>query len=83
MMSRATIMNRFSPRNYFYGGGGWNLTGLSGTLYIPSLPIETSVLAILKTMLSVYNSIEPLLPKDNVNLVNVGSACQLAIADTQ
>lgn len=81
MMSRATIMNRFSPRNYFYGGGGWNLTGLSGTLYIPSLPIETSVLAILKTRLSVYKSIEPLLPKDNVNLVNVGSACQLAIAD--
>lgn len=79
MMSRATIMNRFSPRNYFYGGGGWNLTGLSGTLYIPSLPIETSVLAILKTRLSAYKSIESLLPKDNWNAVSVGSACQLAI----
>ncbi len=77
MMSRATIMNRFSPRNYFYGGGGWNLTGLSGTLYIPSLPIETSVLAILKTRLSAYKAIESLLPKDNWNVVSVGSACQL------
>ena len=81
MMSRATIMNRFSPRNYFYGGGGWNLTGLSGTLYIPSLPIETSVLSILKTRLSVYKVIESLLPKDNYNVVNLGSACNLPIAD--
>lgn len=80
MMSRATIMNRFSPRNYFYGGGGWNLTGLSGTLYIPSLPIETSVLEILKTRLSVYNSIGSLLPHANTNVVNVGSACSLTIS---
>lgn len=80
MMSRATIMNRFSPRNYFYGGGGWNLTGLSGTLYIPSLPIETSVLEILKTRLSVYNSIGSLLPHSNTNVVSVGSACSLTIA---
>lgn len=79
MMSRATKMNRFSPRNYFYGGGGWNLTGLSGTLYIPSLPIETSVLSILKTRVNVYKLIYKLLPKKFDNLIGVSSACSLLV----
>ena len=82
MMSRATKMNRFSPRNYFYGGGGWNLTGLSGTLYIPSLPIETSVLSILKTRVNVYKLINDLLPKEYDNLISVSSACSTLIKNS-
>ena len=48
MINRSTKMNRFSPRNFFYGGGGWCLTGLSGTLYVPALPMEVSVLEQIK-----------------------------------
>ena len=79
LMSRATNRNRFSPRNYFYGGGGWNLTGMSGTLYIPSLPIETSLLEILKTRLSTLSQIASLLPQKYTSNISINSACQLPI----
>jgi len=45
MILRSTQMNRVSIRNFFHGGGGWNLSPLTGTLYYPSLSIETSILA--------------------------------------
>jgi len=80
-MSRATNRNRFSARNYFYGGGGWNLTGLANTLYIPSLPIETSILEILKSRLSTYNLIKDYLPVADDNVVSVASACSCNISD--
>jgi len=41
---RSTQMNRIHVNNYFFGGGGWNAGYLKGTLYIPSLPIETSIM---------------------------------------
>ena len=44
MINRSTQMNRIHVKNFFYGGGGWNGGMLKGTLYIPSIPIETSVL---------------------------------------
>lgn len=81
MMSRATNRNRFSPRNYFFGGGGWNLTGLANTLYIPSLPIETSVLEILKSRISTYRLIKNYLPTTNNNVVSLASACFSTIND--
>jgi len=81
LMSRATNRNRFSARNYFYGGGGWNLTGLANTLYIPSLPIETSILEILKSRLSTYNLIKDYLPVADDNVVSVASACSCNISD--
>ena len=40
---RSTLMNRIHLKNYFFGGGGWNAGYLKGTLYISSLPIETSI----------------------------------------
>ena len=52
MINRSSNMNRFSPRNYFYGGGGWCLTGLNGTLYVPNLPMEVSILAQLDTLVA-------------------------------
>ena len=45
MASRASMMNRLHVNHYFFGGGGWNGGYLKGAIYIPSLPIETSVLA--------------------------------------
>ncbi len=44
MVVRSTLMNRMHVRNYFFGGGGWNAGHLKGTLYIPPLPMETSIL---------------------------------------
>ncbi len=44
IVCRSTQMNRIHVNKYFYGGGGWNAGYLKGTLYIPSIPIETSIL---------------------------------------
>jgi len=41
---RSTQMNRIHIKNFFFGGGGWNAGYLKGTLYIPSIPIETSII---------------------------------------
>ncbi len=81
LLNRATKMNRFSVRNYFYGGGGWNKGGLNGTLYIPALPIEASALSGIKSRLSAYKAIAPFLPSKYGNLVETASACSLPIKD--
>ncbi|KKM12036.1 DNA methylase [Clostridiales bacterium PH28_bin88] len=44
MINRATRMNSLHIQNYFFGGGGCNAGYLKGTLYIPSISIETSVI---------------------------------------
>ncbi|MEA5598985.1 DNA methyltransferase [Rivularia sp. UHCC 0363] len=44
MIYRATKMNRIHLKNYFFGGGGCNAGYLKGTLYISSIPIETSII---------------------------------------
>ncbi|MHC0068408.1 DNA methyltransferase, partial [Nostoc sp. UIC 10890] len=44
MLNRATKMNRIHLKYYFFGGGGCNAGYLKGTLYISSIPIETSVI---------------------------------------
>ena len=41
--NRSTQMNRIHLKNFFFGGGGWNAGYLKGTLYISSLPVETSI----------------------------------------
>lgn len=79
MISRSTKMNRFSPRNYFYGGGGWCLTGLSGSLYVPYLPMEVSVLEQLKGKLNLFNAIKEHLPRYCNNVVSVSSATALTL----
>ncbi|MBF0235846.1 MAG: DNA methylase, partial [Desulfamplus sp.] len=48
---RSTQMNRIHVKNFFFGGGGWNAGYLKGTLYIPSIPIETSILEQIKDRL--------------------------------
>ena len=81
MISRSTKMNRFSPRNYFHGGGGWCLTGLSGTLYVPYLPMEVSVLEQLKGKLNLFNAIKDYLPIYCNNVVSVSSATAVIMRD--
>jgi DNA modification methylase len=60
ILNRSTQMNRIHLKNYFFGGGGWNAGYLKGTLYVSSLPIETSIFEQLesrvKTFLSAFNT---------------------------
>jgi transcription elongation factor Elf1/predicted RNA methylase len=48
LLSRATKQLRLLVSNYFNGAGGWVGTGLSGTLYIPSISIEVNALETFK-----------------------------------
>ena len=43
MLIRSTRMSRVHIKKFFFGGGGWNGGHLAGTLYISSVPVETSV----------------------------------------
>lgn len=43
LLGRATWMNRIHLGNFVFGGGGWNGGYLKGTLYVASVPIETSI----------------------------------------
>ncbi|MCC5856370.1 MAG: DNA methylase [Idiomarina sp.] len=43
ILNRSSLMNRIHLKKFFFGGGGWNAGYLKGTLYISSIPIETSV----------------------------------------
>jgi len=82
LLSRASLMNRFSAHNYFFGGGGWNKGGLNGTLYIPAIPIETPIFVMLLSRISCCQSIEELLPnKGQDNVVMTASACRLSMQD--
>ena len=44
ILNRSTKMNRIHLKKFFFGGGGWNAGYLKGTIYISSLPIETSII---------------------------------------
>ena len=74
MINRSTKMNRVHINNYFYGGGGWNAGHLKGTLYIPSLPVETSIIEQIQDKLSLYIRAIPFLPKNMDNCIYVASA---------
>jgi len=43
IVNRSSRMNRIHLKNFFHGGGGWNAGYMKGAIYLPSLPIETSV----------------------------------------
>jgi len=81
MVNRSTKMNRIHVNNFFYGGGGWNAGHLKGTLYIPALPMETSILEQIEDKLNGYLKAGPFLPQEYDNLVYVGTANALPIAD--
>ena len=68
ILIRATKMNRIHVKNFFHGGGGWNAGYLKGTLYVPALPIETSILDMLEDR---ANTIEKALAGNN----HKGSVC--------
>jgi DNA modification methylase len=51
IVNRATKMNRIHLKNFFFGGGGWNAGYLKGTLYVSSMPIETSIIDLIQNRL--------------------------------
>jgi DNA modification methylase len=81
MINRSTLMNRVHVNNFFFGGGGWNAGHLKGTLYIPSLPIETSILEQISDKISSYKKALVLLSKNYSNIQYVGSASNTAIKE--
>jgi DNA-directed RNA polymerase subunit RPC12/RpoP len=82
MINRSTQMNRVHVNNFFHGGGGWNAGHLKGTLYIPSLPIETSILEQISDKISSFKKAIVLLGKEYSNLQYVGSASHSTLRDS-
>lgn len=78
MILRSTQLNRVSIRNYFHGGGGWNLSPLAGTLYYPSLSVETSVLEQITSRIKLLKrAISSVRFKGNNVIVSVNSCTNL------
>lgn len=76
-------MNRIHIRNYFHGGGGWNAGYLKGTLYVSSIPIETSVFEQwndrLSTLMSAYSKLSSVQPQ----LISSQSSSSFHLMDSQ
>jgi len=81
MVNRSSNMNRIHINHYFNGGGGWNGGNLKGTLYVPSLPIETSILEQIDDKLSAMVRATNYLAKIRPNVQYVGSADSLSLDD--
>lgn len=79
MVNRSSKMNRIHVNNFFYGGGGWNAGHMKGTLYVPNIQIETSILEQLDDKLDSYLRALPLLGTKRANALSVNSASQLPL----
>ncbi len=79
---RSTLMNRIHLKNYFFGGGGWNAGYLKGTLYISSLPIETSILEQLKDRINSCIKAFNTITSKNYNLTSTESCETIKIPDS-
>ncbi|MCW3070477.1 MAG: hypothetical protein JWO44_367 [Bacteroidetes bacterium] len=79
MINRSTQMNRIHVKNYFFGGGGWNAGHLKGTLYIPSIPIETSILEQISDKIDSLKKAIVLLKDEYSNLQYVASASAIPL----
>jgi DNA modification methylase len=81
ILGRANLMNRIHVKNYFFGGGGWNAGSMAGTLYIPTLPIETSIIELasdrISSLIRGYQSNQALLN----NITQVASATNSKLND--
>lgn len=81
MVNRSSKMNRVHFNNFFFGGGGWNAGHMKGTLYVPNISVETSILEQLDDKLNSLLRALPYLPKHNCNTVSVASADKLLVPD--
>ena len=81
MINRSTMMNRVHVKKYFFGGGGWNGGYLTGTLYVPNVPTETSILEQINDKFSIIERACEILPNIRPNAQYVGSADNLTLKD--
>lgn len=81
MITRSSNMNRVHINNYFFGGGGFNVGHLKGTLYVPNAPIETSILAQIDDKIPTMAKVEDCIAKIRPNAQYVGSADAIPLAD--
>lgn len=80
MINRSTKMNRIHVRHYFFGGGGWNGGNLKGTLYVPNIPIETSILEQIEDKFAGMKLALNILASNERNVLYVNSADNLSLA---
>lgn len=76
LLSRSTKHLRLLVSYFFNGGGGWVGTGLSGTMYIPSLGVETNPLVTFKGKID--KSVPFGYAKKGGTLINCASATDLS-----
>lgn len=81
MIHRSASIQRVIIGYYFHGGGGWNGAHLKGTLYVPNMPTETSVLEQIDDKLGAMLRAEDMLAKVRPNALYVGSADDLQVKD--
>ena len=81
LLQRASKMNRVHVQHYFNGGGGWNGGTMKGTMYIPSAPIETSIIEQISDRWNAIERAYDFFPTNHNNVGYVGSASSLNIAD--
>lgn len=81
MINRSSKMNRMHVNHFFNGGGGWNGGNLKGTLYVPNLPVETSVIEQIEDKLNGYIRAAAFLPKHYGNALYAGSADTILLQD--
>lgn len=80
MVQRSSLMNRIHVKNFFFGGGGWNAGIMKGTIHIPSIPIETSILAQFKSRQKSFIRAKKDINTSNA-LIQVGSSTDQGIKD--
>ena len=82
MTVRSTMMNRIHLKNFVFGGGGWNAGHRKGTLYVPSISIETSPLVQIKDKLKLANRAFQI-TKNNESVISTNSATDLNHIDDE
>lgn len=81
IINRSTVMNRIHLKNYFFGGGGWNAGYMKGTLYISSLPIETSIIEQINDRFSSYQkAYAEKGPNNGITVIDCQSSSSLSAA---
>lgn len=75
LTDRTTKQLRLLVNYFFHGGGGWVGTGLSGTLYVPSLSIETNPMVTFST--KIRRTVVPGFTDDESVCVQCASAADL------
>lgn len=81
MINRSSQMNRVHINHYFQGGGGWNGGNLKGTLYVPDVPVETSIIEQINDKFAGMCRASQILSSNQTNIQYVGSADNLTLAD--